>query len=57
MGPVLGLLLGPPDEIVSGLCVGSVLEIDVGMTMGPQAGRISGTNQQCWVRPGRRYQI
>ena len=55
--PVLGVSLGPHDNVGGGFCVGAVLGRDFGMTVGPPAGRISGTKQWCWVRPGRRYPI
>ena len=57
IGPVLGVSMGPHGDDEGGLRVGAVLGCDVGMTMGPHTGRISGTDQQSWVRPGRRYPI
>ena len=57
VGPVLGVLLGPHDDVGGGFPVSTVLGRDFGVTVGPHAGRISGTEQWCWVRPSRRYPI
>ena len=42
--PVLGVSLTPHDNIGGGFCVGAVLGRDVGMTVGPHAGNISGAD-------------
>ena len=53
----MGLSLGPHYGVGCVLRVGAVLRRDVGMTVGPHAGRISGTNRRRWVRPRIRYLI
>ena len=57
MGHVLGVFLGPHEEVGGGFRVGVVLGRDVRMTMVPHAGRIYGTDQSRSVQPGRRYSI
>ena len=42
--PVLGILMGPYDNVGGGFHAVAVLGHDVGMTMGTHAGDISGTN-------------
>ena len=57
MGPILGVSMGPHDDVGVGLCVGAVLGHDSRMTVGPQTRRIYSNNWWHWVRTRRMYPI